>query len=204
MSPSVGKDANFQSWHRWQRQIPSMPLAIPDPLGPHTSGGAEGAGTWDRRETLAGQGSTATGSPATPHADESFPSRSPPARSPALRLRPQAVCHSCFLGSTCNSPPLQNKHLPAECVQKICILFSFLIERDPSRTDRERGAQVAGLGPCRMGSRPLMARAGQEDTAIQSRGGGSADPEHGPPPKPRVFLLRPGRVVEEERPCPVR
>lgn len=60
MSPSVGKDANFQSWHRWQRQIPSMALAIPDPLGPHTSGGAEGAGTWDRRETLAGQGSTAT------------------------------------------------------------------------------------------------------------------------------------------------
>lgn len=44
MSPSVGKDANFQSWHRWQRQIPSMPLAIPDPLGPHTSGGRRGSG----------------------------------------------------------------------------------------------------------------------------------------------------------------
>lgn len=124
MSPSVGKDANFQSWHRWQRQIPSMPLAIPDPLGPHTSGGAEGAGTWDRRETLAGQGSTATGSPATPHADESFPSRSPPARSPALRLRPQAVCHSPFLGSTCDpSPPLQTNVVLRNVSRKYAFCF---------------------------------------------------------------------------------
>lgn len=183
----------------------ACPLRSQIPLA-HTLPGApreRGRGTAGRRSQ--DRGARRPGSPATPHADESFPSRSPPARSPALRLRPQAVCHSPFLGSTCDpGPPLQNKRLPAECVQKICILFSFLIERDPSRTDRERGAQVAGLGPCRMGSRPLMARAGQEDAAIQSRGGGSADPEHGPPPKPRVFLLRPGRVVEEERPCPVR
>lgn len=99
------------------------PLRSQTPLA-HTLPGApreRGCGTAGRRSQ--DRGARRPGSPATLHADESFLSRSPPARSPALRLRPQAVCHSPFLGSTCDSPPLQTNVFLQNVSRKYAFCF---------------------------------------------------------------------------------